>query len=199
MKILNLAVLLCLQINVFGIGILPEFSALYSGRKKVVVTKWQHQSVDVKTYVVQHSINNSVWDDIAIQEIEHPDALRSFYFEDKKAGAGKNDYRLKCIYKDGKIVYSMIVTVMIGSLADSWVMYPVPVTDLLNLDYRGTETIQGVINVIIQHPTGKIFIKQRYSSLSRQMKIPVNNLPKGIYDIRIIVKDEVIWDQRFIK
>jgi hypothetical protein len=199
MKILNLAVLLCLQINVFSIGILPEFSAVYSARKKAIITKWQHLSSDVKTYLIQRSINGKLWVDIALQEVDRSGESRFFNFEDKNATAGKNDYRLKCIYKDGKIVYSMIVTVMIGSLADSWVMYPVPVTDLLNLDYRGTELIKGVINVIIQHPTGKIFIKQRYSSLSRQIKIPVNNVPKGIYDIRIIVKDEVIWDQRFIK
>lgn len=196
-RILNVVFVLCFQVNCFSA--LPEFSAVYNARKKAVVTKWQHPSPDIKSYIVQHSVNNNVWIDIALQEVDKPAGSRAFYFEDKKPGAGKNDYRLKCIYGDGKIVYSMIVTVMITSTAGSWIMYPVPVTDILNLDYRGAEPIQGVINVIIQQPAGKVFSKQRYSSLSRQIKIPVNNLPRGIYDIRILVQDEVIWDQRFVK
>lgn len=198
-KILSVAFLLCLQMDSFGFSALPEFSAVYNARKKTVITKWQHPSPDIKTYLIQQSSNNKLWNDVALLEVTRPGELRSFYFEDKKQRQGKNDYRLKCVYKDGSIVYSIIVTVMIGSSADGWVMYPVPVTNFINLDYRGTETIKGVINILIQHPTGKVFIKLRYASLGRQFKIPVDSLPSGIYDIRIIVQNEVIWDQRFVK
>ena len=198
-KILTAVFLLCFQIDSFALNTLPQFSAVYNARKKNVITKWQHSSPDIKTYVIQHSNDNKLWNDVALEEVTRPGELRSFYFEDKKPGQGKNDYRLKCIYKDGRISYSIIVTVMIGSSADGWVMYPVPVTNLINLDYRGTETIKGVINILIRHPTGKVFIKLRHSSLGRQFKIPVDNLPRGIYDIRIIVQNEVIWDQRFVK
>ena len=192
-------VFLVLPVSSFSFSSLPEFSAVYNSRKKTVAITWKHQSAEVKTYIVQHSDDNKKWTDIAVQELSRAEEARSFYFEDKKPGVGENDYRLKCTYKDGKTDYSLTVTVMIGSPTKSWVMYPVPVTNLLNLDYRGTETIKGVINVIIQQPAGKVFTKLRYSSLSRQIKIPVDNLPKGIYDIRIIVQNEVIWDQRFLK
>lgn len=180
-------------------GLLPPFSAVYNSRKQAVAIKWQHNSADIKTYVVQQSSGNKIWTDIALQEVSRPAEPRSFYFEQKKISTGENRYRLKCIYQDGRIEYSLDVLVIIGALDKSWVMYPVPVTDLLTLDYRGTEIIKGVINVLIQQPTGKIFTKLRYASLSRQIRIPVDNLPKGIYDIRIIVQDEVIWDQRFVK
>lgn len=180
-------------------GLLPPFSAVYNSRKQAVAIKWQHNSADIKTYVVQQSFGNKIWTDIALQEVSRPAEPRSFYFEHKKIGTGENRYRLKCIYQDGRIEYSLDVLVIIGAFDKSWVMYPVPVTDLLTLDYRGTEIIKGVINVLIQQPTGKIFTKLRYASLSRQIRIPVDNLPKGIYDIRIIVQDEVIWDQRFAK
>jgi hypothetical protein len=181
-------------------SLLPaEFSAVYNSRKNAVVIKWQHTSANIKTYIVQQSSGNKIWTDIALQEVNRPAEPRSFYFEHKKISTGENLYRLKCIYQDGRIEYSLDVLVMIGALDKSWVMYPVPVTDLLTLDYRGTETIKGVINVIIQQPTGRVFTKLRYASLSRQIKIPVDNLPKGIYDIRILVQGEVIWDQRFVK
>ncbi len=187
------------QMNSFGVSLLPEFSAVYNSRKKAVVIKWQHASSDIKTYTLQHSSGNKTWTDIALQEVDPVIANRSFYFEDKKFVTGENYYRLKCMYADGKTVYSLQVIVMITSATKSWIIYPVPVTDLLTLEYRGSEPIRGVINIIIQQPSGRVFTKKRYGSLSRQIKIPVDHLPKGIYDIRILVQEEVIWDQRFVK
>lgn len=198
-KTLHVIGLVLLQTNSFGVGLLPEFSAVYNSRKKVVVIRWKHSSPDIKTYILQQSFGNKAWVDNALQEINPGTGNRSFYFEDKNFVEGENNYRLKCIYADGKIVYSLNVLIMIASATSSWVIYPVPVTDLLTLEYRGSELIRGVINVIIQQPTGRVFTKKRYASLSRQIKIPVDYLPKGIYDIRILVQDEVIWDQRFVK
>jgi hypothetical protein len=198
-KMLHVFGLVFLQINSFGISLLPQFSAVYNSRKKAVVIKWQHTSADVKIYVLQQSSGNKAWADIALQEINPATTNRSLYFEDKNFAAGENLYRLKCMYADGKTGYSMQVVVMIASTTNSWVIYPVPVINLLTLQYRGSEPIRGVINVIIQQPTGRIFAKKRYASLSRQIQIPVEYLPKGIYDIRIVVQDEVIWDQRFVK
>lgn len=188
-----------LQMNSFGVGFLPEFSAVFNNRKKAVVIKWQHTSTEIKTYVLQQSSGNKTWTDIASQEINPASGKRSFYFEDKNFVVGENYYRLKCIYTDDKTVYSLTIPVMITSTTSSWVIYPVPVTDLITLEYRGSEPIRGVLNVIIQQPSGRVFTKKRYSSLSRQIKIPVDYLPRGIYDIRILVQDEVIWDQRFVK
>ena len=198
-KIPGIIGLVCLQMNSFSMSLLPQFSAMYNSRKNAVVIKWQHTSTNIKTYVIQQSAGNKIWTDIALQEVNRPAESRSFYFEHKKAEVGENHYRLKVIYTDGRIEYSLDVLLIIAAADNSWVMYPVPVTNLLTLDYRGTETIKGVINVIIQQPTGKVFTKLRCASLSRQIKIPVDNLPKGIYDIRIVVQDEVIWDQRFVK
>lgn len=198
-KILSIISLLMLPITTLRATSLPNFSAVYNSRKKAVVIKWQHTASNVKSYIVQQSTDNRTWTDIALQAFTEPVEPRSFYFEHKNTSSGQNHYRLKVIYLDGRAEYSLDVLVIIGALDKSWVMYPVPVTDLLTLEYRGTEIIGGVINVIIQLPTGKVFTKLRYASLSRQIKIPVNNIPKGIYDIRIVVQDEVIWDQRFVK
>ena len=198
-KTLHLIGLIFLQMNSFGAALLPEFSAVYNSRKKAVVIKWQHSSADIKTYVLQQSSANKTWADIALQEINPATGNRSFYFEDKNFAAGENHYRLKCMYADGKTVYNLQVVVMIASATNSWIIYPVPVINLLTLEYRGSEPIQGVINVIIQQPGGRVFLKRRYSSQTKQIKITPDFLPKGIYDIRILVQDEVIWDQRFVK
>jgi len=191
--------LVTLPLNTLRAEPLPGFSAVYNNRKSAVVIKWQHTPGNIKTYIVQQSTDAKTWTDIALQAFTEPVEPRSFYFEHKNRSTGQNYYRLKAIYPDGRTVYSLEVLVMIGALDKSWVMYPVPVTDLLTLEYRGTEMIKGVINVTIQQPAGKLFTKLRYASLSRQIRIPLDNLPKGIYDIRIVVLGEVIWDQRFVK
>jgi hypothetical protein len=198
-KMMSIIALLSLYTNSFSMSVLPEFSAACNTGKKAVVFKWQHTIANIKTYIIQQSSGNKIWADIALQEVTQAAKPRSFYFEHKKITGGENHYRLKYINTDGSIDYSLVVIVIIGGLNNSWVIYPIPVADLLTLEYRGSEPIRGVIHVIIQQPTGRVFTKLRYSSLSRLIKIPVNNLPKGIYDIRIIVQDDVIWDQRFIK
>ena len=90
----------------------------------------------------------------------------------------------------------MVIT---GSPNFKWVMYPVPVKDLLTLQYKGTEPIKGTITVLIQRETGKLLTRLRFSSLTTVIKIPVSYLGRGIYDIRIIVENEIMWNQRFIK
>ena len=81
----------------------------------------------------------------------------------------------------------------------NWVMYPVPVKDMLTLQYKGSETIKGVITVLIQNSSGNIITRTRSASLTKVIRIPVNNLGSGIYDVRIVVENEIIWNQRFVK
>jgi hypothetical protein len=90
----------------------------------------------------------------------------------------------------------MVVT---GATGYNWVMYPVPVGEVLTLQYKGSEKITGVINILIRNMYGKILTRVRSASLNKIITIPVGNLGKGIYNISIIVEDEVIWNQQFVK
>jgi hypothetical protein len=177
----------------------PEFTAVFDAGKNAVLIKWQHKPADIKTYIIQRSQDNSSWADIALQGILQNAETRSFYFEDKHPPAGENYYRLKCISNNGEIEYSLPVMIIIASPKASWIMYPVPVTDLLTLDYRGAEPIKGVINIFIFQSSGRVLTKLRCSSLNKVIQIPVSNLGKGIYDIRIIIEGDIVWNQRFIK
>lgn len=198
-KILQVLILLCVQFNSFASIDVPEFTAVFDGRKNAVLVKWQNTSPGIKTFVIQRSLDNSSWSDIGVHGINENTGTRSFYFEDKKHSTGENYYRLKSVLLNGKTEYSLNIMVIIASPVNSWVMYPVPVNDLLTLEYRGAEPIKGVINVFIQQSSGHILTRLRHSSLNKTIQIPVGNFGKGIYDIRIIVQGEVMWNQRFIK
>ena len=198
-KILQVISLLFLQYDGIGSNAVPEFTAVFNGSKNAVVIRWEHKSPGIKTYTIQRSLDNFNWADIALQGIGRGAGNKSFYFEDKKPATGENYYRLKIVSTTGKTEYSLSIMVIIGSPQNKWVMYPVPVKDLLTLEYRGAEKIKGVINVFIQQSSGKILTRIRSASLNRIIKIPVDNLIKGIYDVRIIIDGEITWNQRFVK
>lgn len=161
--------------------------------------KWQHKSPDIVIYIIQRSADKTIWTDLTQRIVSPNVTVKSFNFEDKDPASGENYYRFKCYTKNDEAAYSLIVMVITGSPDFKWVMYPVPVTDLLTLQYKGTETIKGTITVFIQRETGKLLTRLRFSSLTTVIKIPVSNLGRGIYDIRIIVENEIMWNQRFIK
>lgn len=198
-KILQIILLICIQLNSFSLNADPDFTAVFNSRKNAVIIRGQNKSPGLKTLIIQRSLDNISWSDIGLQQLDQNKGITSFYFEDKKPAQGENYYRLKCILITGKTEYSRGIMVITGSPQKSWVMYPVPVTDLLTLEYRGVEPIKGVINVFIQQSSGHILTQLRHSSLNKTIQVPVNNLGRGIYDIRIVVQGEVMWNQRFVK
>jgi len=198
-KALQMIVLLSIESNLFFTNTVPEFTAVYDGRKNVVNIKWQHKDRGIKSNIIQRSSDNATWSDIALQTINQNTGTKTYVYADKQPAPGDNYYRLKCITVEEKAEYSLGIMVIIASAKYNWVMYPVPVTDMLTLQYKGAEIIKGVITVLIQNSSGKIITRVRSASLTSIIRIPVNNLGRGIYDVRIIVEDDIIWNQRFIK
>lgn len=199
LKTLSVITFLVVQYSALGKNADIEFTAVYDSRKHVVKINWQSRSPDVKAFIIQRSSDNKAWADIALRKVNSNTANKAYYFEDSKPVTGNNYYRLKYITGDNKIEYSPAVMLITASVGYNWVMYPVPVKDILTLQYRGSETIRGVITVLIQSSSGNIITRIRSASLTKIIRIPVSNLGAGIYDVRIIVEDEIIWNQRFVK
>lgn len=199
LKTLSVIAFLVIQYSALGKNADIEFTAVYDSRKHVVKINWQSRSPNIKAFIIQRSSDNNAWADIALRHVNNSTANKAYYFEDGKPVTGDNYYRLKYITGDNKIEYSQAVMLITASLGYNWVMYPVPVKDILTLQYRGSEAIKGVITVLIQSSSGNIITRIRSASLTKIIRIPVNNLGAGIYDVRIIVEDEIIWNQRFVK
>ena len=180
-------------------GISPALTAVYEHGRPLVKLKWQHNDNRIVSYFLQSSTNNNTWITLQPVKMINPRQFQFISYTDHKVAAGKNYYRLKAVLVDGSIEFSSPLMVIIGQPGKSWLIYPVPVRDVLNLQYNGSDLIQGIITVFIQHMNGKIFHKLRYASSTRQIQIPVDNLGSGIYDIRIVINDEVVWNQRFVK
>jgi hypothetical protein len=171
-------------------------TAAHNASKKAVAIQWQYNAVAPVIFIIERSSDNEHWVAIARQQTAPPSASKLFEYYDYTFSQGQNFYRLKYVVQNGIIQYSNTAIVGTGS---SWVIYPVPVGDILTLRYKGNAKISGVVNVFIQNIYGKILTRIRSASINTIIRIPVANLGKGVYDIRIVLEGDVVWQQRFVK
>ncbi len=174
-------------------------SALFDKNTKNVKLRWQNLT-DAVTYTLQSSKDNYTFKDIFM--IKAGDLLKGDFikYNDNNPVQGKNYYRLK-IYKSNNTVETLPSVMLVsGSTENTWLLYPIPVGPVLNLQYNGNDAIDGVITVLIQSVTsGTVFTRLRLASTTRKITIPITNIGKGTYDIRIYVSDNIVWNQRVIK
>lgn len=199
MKSMLIIVMISIQLHCFGSDISPNLTAEYSTRKKMVILKWQNANGQVSAFLLQRSDDNHNWKTIYSLEATDFTNKKVEKYADQNPSPAKNYYRLKMILLTNEIEYTRSIMVIIGSPVTNWILFPVPVRDVLNLQYNGSNAIQGVVGIFIQNSSGYVLIRKRFSSLNRNIQIPVDNLGRGAYDIRIVINDEIIWNQRFIK
>ena len=174
-------------------------TALFDPNTKTIKLRWQNINNAV-SYCLQSSKDNNTFTDIFLFKATDLNKGDFIKYTDSKPVEGKNYYRLK-IYKDNKTVESLPSVMLVsGNTENAWVIYPVPVGPILNLQYNGNSAIEGVIIVFIQSVTsGTIFTRLRLASTTRKITIPISNIGKGTYDIRIHVSNNIVWNQRIIK
>ena len=177
-----------------------SLTALFEKTSKTTKLRWQHIDKSITAYVLQSSKDNSLFTDVFLKQTTAISVGDFIKFSDNKSADGKNYYRLK-IFRNSALYETTASIMMIkGNTANAWIIYPVPVGTVLNLQYNGNDAINGVITVIIQSVTsGTIFTKLRLASTTRNIIIPVSNIGRGTYDIRIYVGNDVVWNQRFAK
>ncbi len=200
MKIIFTALILIFQQSLcFAISNFTHLSAFYESSKKVIKLKWQNNNSRVSTFILQKSTDNIYWKDLYILEKSDFSQFNIESYTDGSPDPIKNHYRLKIFLEDNSIQFSLPISVFIGKNAGSWNMYPVPVGTVLNLQYTGSELITSAIYVIIQNSRGQVLCRLRTATVSRTIQIPVANLGRGIYHVRIMLMDKTIWSQQFIK
>ncbi|MFT3981932.1 MAG: hypothetical protein QM687_15810 [Ferruginibacter sp.] len=177
----------------------PALTAVYENKQQLVKLKWQHNDNQVRKYILQRSTDTRQWQDVYTVQVSEPEYYQFFSYFDTQVSAGKSYYRLKMLLHNSSYEFTQPLMVIIGQPGNGWLMYPVPVKDVLNLQYNGNALIPGVISVVIQRMNGQVYQQLRFASSTRLISIPVSNLGSGIYDIRIIIQGKVVWNQRFVK
>ncbi|RYY47185.1 MAG: hypothetical protein EOO06_12930, partial [Chitinophagaceae bacterium] len=145
----------------------PGLTAVYENKQQLVKLKWQHNDKQVGRYSLQRSSDNNRWAEIYDIKMENPAHYKFISYYDNSVAAGRNYYRLKATLSNGSVEYTPPIMVIIGRPGNNWLMYPVPVRDVLNLQYNGNALITGVIGVTIQRMNGQVYHQLRFASSTR--------------------------------
>ncbi len=198
-KSFRLVLLFLLPLCSFSYAAAIQLKAAYDEKSNRVKLNWSKTDKNIREFTLQKSTDQFKWVDIAFQKVSDYNNTQVFQFYDEKPAKGKNYYRLKTMLASGTQIFSAVVNINAAPLTYNWLMYPVPVKDILTLQYKGTAPITGVINIFIQTMSGYIITRLRCASYNTTIPVTVSNLGKGVYDIRVIIEDEITWNDRFVK
>ena len=84
-----------------------------------------------------------------------------------------------------------------GSEKEQYIhIYPNPADDLLNIDYEITDGEKG--EIIVADITGREVTRQILESNSKTLTLSTKYLPNGIYQLRLVIDDELLGNQKLV-
>lgn len=165
-----------------GLGSLPiniiYFTGTLSGN--TVTLKWQTANpINFSNFELQKSFDGNSFYKIATLN----KAQESYTYADNISNdRGKNVYyRLKKIDKDGSFSYSAVFSLKIPAMLNVLV-YPNPAKNFIKIQLK-QNTTSALITIC--DLLGKTISTNNYSNTNGVYTIPVNNLAKGVYFIKI--------------
>jgi hypothetical protein len=159
----------------------------------VIQIEWSNMTEkDVATYTVERSQNGN--DFTAIRQLlptSNQNDKADYTAFDANPAQGANYYRIKAIETSGKIVYSKILRVSMGSTIQSLRLYPNPVKgNQVTINLSNVKLGQYTLRVI--NTAGQAIFKQtinnQSSSLTQTLDLP-STIKTGIYKMVITGSD----------
>lgn len=125
--------------------------------------------------------------------------ISHYSFTDKQASPGKNYYRLKQIWLDGKSGYSAVIILNISGAINTINTYPVPVKDHLSVEYRGTAG--ETISITLFNTGGMPVYSSKMLLRGSQQTIIINrtgNMNPGQYFLNISGANSKSYNEKII-
>jgi Secretion system C-terminal sorting domain len=158
-----------------------KFDVTISNGHTVILT-WNVTEYNNKSFIVQHSINGTDWEDITvIQSKNSPESMTDYSYTHFNKLSGKQFYRLKDFDIDTKSIgTSPVKTVMLINDNQTVIVWPNPATSRIQIanDNGNTYTKVKVIDL-----TGKMMIEKKLGANINE--IALNELSAGIYMVKI--------------
>jgi hypothetical protein len=193
------------ELSAFGIGNPPtlyalpitllEFNGIYQKNKGDLLSWKVTNQVNVNSYELESSTDGIHFAKTgSVTAINNNSHDISYDYLDLNYVQGNNYYRLKTIDNDGHFVYSSIVLINVNEKGSSIIIYPNPVKDILFVNHKGGSK---EIKILVSDATGRV-VYQSKTMVNNPLKIPVRNLSKGEYILRIYDAGSV-FSTKFIR
>ena len=165
-------------------GTLPvsikEFTAIVVNAS--VKVQWTlDKLVSNKTYAVERSQDGKNWSLLAEIAVDGKDR---YSFDDSKAAAGINYYRLKSFGLDGSVSYSSIKVVHVGISNTSLKVFPNPAVRTLNV-YVNAGTEQKKISAVLVNRNGQVVAQKMLAASNGMIEFGVTHLAEGNYTLNL--------------
>ena len=159
---------------------LTSFTA--RANNKTVQTNWQ-TAVELNTdhFVIQHSTDGTSFTDIGTVKAIGRGANK-YEFTDESPANGINYYRLQSVDKDGAVAFSKIVSASLTINDSRFTIYPNPAKDNVTIKGSHIASVQVIDN------SGRV-VKVFTLKDATNPTMSVNNLPAGMYHLRIITTE----------
>jgi hypothetical protein len=171
---------------------LNSFTAIQNGESAALL-KWVSSSEQQSSkFVVERSQDGINWQEIGtVNAGGSTNEDKTYQFEDKRSGPGKNYYRLRIIDIDEKYTYSDVRLVNFGK-GSNVLLFPNPVGSEIRLSGLDAGQLIRIIN-----SDGRVIYNSRVTGM--MSNIPVNGYAQGWYLLQVIKDGVVVDNLRFVK
>jgi hypothetical protein len=174
-----------------------KFTGISATRKgaDVQVSFQTTAEVNVKEYILQTSTNGSNFKSVAGSTIKATNA-GVYSSTDVNVSKGVLYYRIQVVDNDGKVSYSNIARVEKLNAAVQYSIYPNPAINELNVTV--SQQTKGYTFRILSL-SGHVLYTQKVAQSQGVVKIPVTQLPAGVYVTQILTEEGSLFTDKFIR
>lgn len=176
-----------------------EINASYDAMAKTVEIRWKNNEPGAVRFILQKSADQQGWINLDTLYNSEDFNQQMILWEDRNPSPGGFLYRLVTEVDEANFSLSKPVYIEVSPFKYAWNSIPTATKGILKLQFAGEGVIGGVINFLIQTPSGRVLLRSRFSSLTELIEVPVSNLGKGTYVLSMFVEGDLIWRQKLIK
>jgi hypothetical protein len=147
----------------------------------IVDLNWAASEANFKNYDIQYSIDGIKFQTIATMAGELQGANQKYAYQHNNPPQGNIYYRLKMTGIDGKFEYSKIIPLKLFCNRSSLIVYPNPVTDILNINITNLQNEVTIASLFDN--TGKLMYSHKMVSGTNM--IDMKKFAKGVYLLKL--------------
>jgi hypothetical protein len=159
--------------------------------------------INTSHFVVERSLDGQSFDKIGNVSANGSNASAKYSYTDKDADKQSSStlyYRLKIVDKDGAFTYSNIISLTINEMNSPVIVYPNPVSDVLNL--RISLATREHIHIRVIDMQGKVMYKETKLVRNGRDEININTKSWPAQSYSVVVtdsKNKILVSKKLIK